>query len=157
MSSLLPKNKRSLLRQFRCGVSTLETEIPSGERYCIFCDENAIEDEINFLCTCTFYSEFRNALFLNINLIEPSVVNISAMSGIDLITFMMNDKFVKYVADFISNAWYKRQHALFNWTHITLFCFIFLLLLLLFLNLYCTFLYIICIVTNKSSRAGYFV
>ena len=50
----------------------------------------------------------------NINSIEPTVVNISAMSGIDLLTFLMNDKFVKCVADFISNAWYKRQHALFN-------------------------------------------
>ena len=80
----------------------------------LFCDEDAIEDEINFLCTCIFYSEFRDTLFHNINSIEPTVVNISAMSGIDLLTFLLNDKFVKYVADFISNAWYKRQHALFN-------------------------------------------
>ena len=36
------------------------------------------------------------------------------MSEIDLLIFLMNDKFVKYVADFIANAWYKRQHALFN-------------------------------------------
>ena len=55
---------------------------------------------------------FTFSLFHNINSIEPTVVNISAMSGIDLITFLMNDKFVKYGADFISNAWFKRQHAL---------------------------------------------
>ena len=107
VSSLLPKSKRSLLSQFRCGVLPLATEtgryrqIPSNERYCTFCDENAIED-------------LRDVLFHNINSIEPTVVNISAMSGIDLLTFLMNDKFVKCVADFISNAWYKRQHALFN-------------------------------------------
>ena len=35
------------------------------------------------------------------------VINISAMSGIDLLTFLMNDKFVKYVADFISIAWFN--------------------------------------------------
>ena len=118
--SLLPKNKRSLLSQFRCGVIPLATEteryrqIPSIERYCTFCDENAIEDEIHFLCTCNFYSDFKDALFHNINSIIPTVVNISAMSGIDLLTFLINDKFVKYVADFISNAWHKRQHALFD-------------------------------------------
>ena len=70
--------------------------------------------QIHFLCTCNFYSKLRDVLFHNINSIEPTVVNISAMSGIDLLTFLMNDKFVKCVADFISNAWYKRQHALFN-------------------------------------------
>ena len=32
------------------------------------------------------------------------------MLGIDLLTFSMNGEFVKYVADFISNAWYKRQY-----------------------------------------------
>ena len=96
------------------GRSTIYRQIPSNERYCTFCDENAIEDEIHFLCTCNFYSKLRDTLFHNINSIEPTVVNISAMSGIDLLTFLMNVKFVKCVADFISNAWYKRQHALFN-------------------------------------------
>ena len=91
-----------------------QDDIPSNERYCTFCDENAIEDEIHFLCTCNFYSKLRDTLFHNINSIEPTVVNISAMSGIDLLMFLMNDKFVKCVAHFISNAWYKRQHALFN-------------------------------------------
>ena len=48
VSSLLPKSKRSLLSQFRCGVLPLATEtgryrqIPSNERYCTFCAENAI-------------------------------------------------------------------------------------------------------------------
>ena len=59
------------------------------------------------------------------------------MSVMDLLTCLMNDKFVKYVADFISNAWYKRQHdALYNETHITLFFYI----LLLLLSLYCMYL-----------------
>ena len=104
---LLHKNKISLLGQFRCGVLPLATEtgryrqIPSNKIYCTFCDENAIEDEINFLCTCNSYSEFRYALFHNIDSIKPTVVNISAMSGIDLLTFLMNDQFVKYVAYFI--------------------------------------------------------
>ena len=116
MSSLLPKSKKSLLSQFRCGALPLATgtgryrQIPSNERYCTFCDENAIEDEIYFLCTCNFYSKLRDTLFHNINSIEPTVVNIPAMSGIDLLTFLMNDKFVKCVADFISNAWYKRPY-----------------------------------------------
>ena len=67
-----------------------------------------------FYAPVIFYSEIRDTLSHNIYSIEPTVVNISAMSGIDLLLFLMNDKFVKYVADFISNAWYKRQHALFN-------------------------------------------
>ena len=51
----------------------------------------------------------------------------------------MNDKFVKCVADFISNAWYKRQHALFNYH--TLYCFAFYYYYY-FSSLYCTFVYI---------------
>ena len=128
--SLLPENEISLLRQFRCVVLQLATkrvqyrQIPSNERYCTFSDGNAIEDEIPFLSTCNFYSQFLKNF---------------------------NDKFVKHVDDFISKAWYKRRHALFNWTHITLFCFI----LLLLSNLYC--IYCIFVVTNKSSKDGYFV
>ena len=82
------KNKRSLLSQFRCGGLPLATEtgryrqIPGNERYCTFCEQNAIEEEIHFLGTCNFYSKLRDTLFHNINLIEPTVVNISAMTNL---------------------------------------------------------------------------
>ena len=103
-------------------------QIPSNERYCTFCDENAIEDEIHFLCTCNFYSKLRDTLFHNINSIEPTVVNISAMSGIDLLTFLMNDKFVKCVADFISNACINSNMPYLTSTHYIVLLFIIIII-----------------------------
>ena len=130
-------------------------QIPSNKIYCIFCDLNTIEDKIHFLCTFDFHNKLRDTLFQNINYIEPSVINISAMLGIALLTFLLNDKFVEYVADFIPHAWYKRQmHYL---TESTLCCFS---LYYYYCQIYIAPLYILhffSIMTNKSSRAGYFI
>ena len=60
------------------------------------------------------------------------------MLGIDLLFFLINDKFVKYVADFIWNAWYKLQNALFIWIHCVVFVYI-IIIIIVKLRLYCTF------------------
>ena len=66
VTALLPKNKRSLLSQFRCGVLPLATEtgrykqVPRHERYCSMCKTNSVEDEIHFLCHCNFYKVLRD-------------------------------------------------------------------------------------------------
>ena len=120
VTALLPKNKRSLLSRFRCGVLPLATEtgrykqVPRHERYCSMCKTNSVEDEIHFLCHCNFYKVLRDDFFQNVYLIDPSVVTILNMSGEDQLILLLNDKFIKCTASFISNAWYKRQHALFN-------------------------------------------
>ena len=76
----VPKHQRSLMAQLRCG--TLPLRIETGrfnltrdsnsnryrslaveERLCQVCNNSSVENEINFLCVCPFYSQDRNKLF----------------------------------------------------------------------------------------------
>ena len=49
---------RSLLAQFRAGILRLSIEVG---RY--VCDDNVVEDEIHFLCSCKLYKEARDVFF----------------------------------------------------------------------------------------------
>ena len=63
------KYQRSFFAQFRCGILSLEIEvgryrhITLQARICRLCD-NALEDEIHFLCECTRYMYYRESLFV---------------------------------------------------------------------------------------------
>lgn len=76
----LPRYERSLLARLGCGVFPLRIEtgrfqnikdpvtnkfrkMKVEERICIFCQNDAIEDELHFICICEQYSEFRDILF----------------------------------------------------------------------------------------------
>lgn len=61
--------QRSILAQFRCGILPLQIEIgryrdvPLCDQLCELCDDLSVEDEIHFLCECSYYTEFRSDLF----------------------------------------------------------------------------------------------
>ena len=63
---------RSLIAQFRAGILPLSIYIEVGrywnisleERLCTLCDDNVVEDEIHFLCSCKLYKEVRDVLFV---------------------------------------------------------------------------------------------
>ena len=61
----------------------------------VFCNGKAIEGEIHFLCTCNFYSKLKDTLFKIINSIEPTVVNILAISG--TIYYVFNEWYVCWI------------------------------------------------------------
>jgi len=69
ITSFLPKYERSVYAQFRLGILPLRVEtgrfsgVPLERRLCIFCNNEAIEDKIHFLCACPFYFELRQPLF----------------------------------------------------------------------------------------------
>ena len=62
-------HQRKLVSKLRCSDHALETEKgrhkPANvrkrkeERFCIYCDKNAVEDEKHFLYDCTLYDELR--------------------------------------------------------------------------------------------------
>ena len=71
---------RSLLAKFRCGI--LQLHIETGrfsntkleERLCCICNNNEIEDEIHFLCICSFYSNDRHTLYTPVTHIGEDMV-----------------------------------------------------------------------------------
>ncbi len=52
-------------------------------RLCEFCEKNVIEDEKHFICSCSFYNDLRNGLYLKIYYTQP-----------EFQTMSVNDKFV---------------------------------------------------------------
>ena len=56
---------RSLIAQFRAGILPLNIEVgryrnvPLEEHLCMLCDDNVVEDEVNFLCLCQLNTEAR--------------------------------------------------------------------------------------------------
>ncbi len=50
---------------------------------CGVCETNVIEDETHFICSCSFYNELRNSLYLIINYTQP-----------EFQSMWVNDKFV---------------------------------------------------------------
>jgi len=61
----LPRQHRSALAKFRCGVAPIRLEtgryenLKVEERLCPMCDHNAIEDEVHVLINCPIYSDIR--------------------------------------------------------------------------------------------------
>ena len=87
LQGYMPKYKRSLLIQFRCGILSLEIEVGRfknvkdnitgnfrklrfEERTCNMCQVNLVGDEIHFLCVCDKYQELwcTQKKLLNINI-----------------------------------------------------------------------------------------
>ena len=66
----LSRRQRSLMAQFRAGVLPLRIETGRftresiESRVCIFCNQNAVENETHFLLHCNLYNDLRE-LYLN--------------------------------------------------------------------------------------------
>ncbi len=54
-----------------------------------FCEKNVIEDEKHFICSCSFYNDLRNSLYLKINYTEPEF---QSMSVNDKCVYMLQNK-----------------------------------------------------------------
>ena len=104
------------MAQFRLGVLPLKLETgryrqqPVNERLCEQCDLGKVEDEVHFLCECTFYEQVRNNLFDWINQSDP-----------DFTTLEIQEKFKylvkkqwKDVSLYVLQAWRMRREKLYS-------------------------------------------
>ncbi len=58
-------------------------------RLCEFCEKNVIEDENHFICSCLFYNDLRNRLYLKINYTQ---LEFQSMSVNDGFVYMLQNK-----------------------------------------------------------------
>ncbi len=69
----IQKCQRSFIPKLRCGILPLHIETGRytytglENRLCELCEQNVIEDEKHFICSCSFYNDLRNRLYLKIN------------------------------------------------------------------------------------------
>ena len=112
----VPKMHRSLLAQFRAGILPLSIEvgryrnIPLEERLCTLCDDNVVEDEIHFLCSCKLYKEARDVLFVQAAMMCDDFCR---MDVLDKFVYMMSNM-QKEVMSFIVQASHKRRTKLYS-------------------------------------------
>ena len=110
----ISRYQRSILAQFRCGILPLQIEIgryrdvPLCDRLCELCDDLSVEDEIHFLCECSYYTEFRSDLFNHASLSDSSFLD---KDSIDQFVFLMSN-YQKDVIHFLTKAIFKRSNRL---------------------------------------------
>ena len=116
VSTTLPKNVRSLIAQFRCGILPLEIEIgryrniPVENRTCSFCI-NQIEDEFHVLCQCPVYDDLRDVLYTQVIMDNSSFANSESIektylyfkSNHQILLGKFLDKAVKHRTELSSN------------------------------------------------------
>ena len=73
------------------------------------CSDEAVEDDIHFLCECSSYSEFRYFLFSHAEETDP---NFCTKDLIDKFVYLMSNH-QKHVITFLTNAVYKRVHSMY--------------------------------------------
>ena len=111
----ISKYHRSLFAQFRCGILPLEIEvgryrnIDLCDRTCLVCN-NAVEDEIHFLCQCPLYIEPRTRLF---QIANESHSDFHHMDVFDQFVYLMSNQ-QRHVVKFLSKAIPLRTDRLFN-------------------------------------------
>ena len=80
------------------------------ERLCTLCDDNVVEDEILFLCSCKLYKEARDALFAQVAMMCDDVCR---MDVLDKFVHMLSNM-QKEVMYFIVQASHKRRAKLYS-------------------------------------------
>ena len=106
----LPRNERSMLSQFRCGILPLRVETgryvgePIEERKCRLCTQNKIENEFHFLLECEHYSDARNNIFGNL---------LSELDRNNLFTHLPNN-YTRKSAKYLTCAYMKRRDTLYK-------------------------------------------
>lgn len=67
--SSIPRYQRSIMASLRSGILPLKIEtgryesIPADERICELCCSGDIENEVHFLCSCSFYKDLREQFY----------------------------------------------------------------------------------------------
>lgn len=97
----MSRGHRRVLAKFRsCNLPlAIETgrytrpKTPVLERFCKYCDQNAVEDETHFLIDCEFYSDLRYDLLNCAARIDTSFCHYDSL---DKLVFLMNCDSLQY-------------------------------------------------------------
>lgn len=79
------------------------------DRLCKKCDQNQIEDEVHFICDCSYYNSERDAFFKNIT---DQVPNFASLNSFDKMVWLMtceNTNFIEEFAKFVHRCFYLRK------------------------------------------------
>ena len=81
-----------------------------SERLCTLCNENLVEDEMHFLCCCSYYSDLRSTLY---NKARENNADFDSLDIIDKFVYLMSN----FQRDTITFTYYsvmRRKSALYH-------------------------------------------
>ena len=108
---------RSIFAQLRCGILPLKIEtgrysqIPLEYRVCIFCNINAVEDEIHFLFDCPLYSAIREKFWSNFTDFYPDFVG---RTNEEKMSLLMSENLVKKAGEYVYECYSRRNKYLYE-------------------------------------------
>ena len=109
----LIKHERSILTQFRCGILPIRIETgryvgeAPDQRLCVFCNQNAVEDERHLLFFCDMYNELRSQIFGDI------IDRLGSVSVEDKLTSLVTNH-VRKTARFLTKAYTIRRTRVYS-------------------------------------------
>jgi hypothetical protein len=114
--SLMSRQKRSYLAQFRCGILPLQLEVgrwsnkEEEERLCLVCKNGHVENENHFIFVCTFYHMQRLEFFTNVS---TKVIGFTEMSNVEKLQLFMSKEFVSDFSTYLCKIFQMRQDKIF--------------------------------------------
>jgi len=116
LTGFMSRQQRSLLAKFRGGILPLQVEtgrwqnVAWGDRICKLCNQNSVEDEFHFLCTCELYNDQRISLFEKVT-----------AKNAEFAIFSLEDKFIyllkfenREVAKYLERAYHLRKTCIYS-------------------------------------------
>ena len=77
--------------------------IPRNQRFCRYCHENKVEDELHFFTLCSKYSVFRSTLYNNISTIKSNFLELEPAQQL-LIILSAENELLPFINDFIKQS-----------------------------------------------------
>ena len=112
------RNQRAWVSRLRTSSHHLKIEtgrwnkpnpIPQSERYCVYCNEEAVDDESHFLLHCPSFVNQRRCFFSRLGCLVPDFVNLSFRDKLLTILCPTSAKAVKVTNKYISILFRARQ------------------------------------------------
>ncbi len=116
----IQKCQCSVFAKLRCGILPLHVETgwysntALENRLCEFCEKNIIEDEKHFMCSCSFYNDLRNSLYLKINYTQPEFQSMSFKYKFVYIIQNKQHQVAKFFHQAFSKRWQKSYNSIFR-------------------------------------------
>ena len=113
------RNQRAWLSRLRTSSHQLRVEsgrwskphpIPESERFCLYCSEDAVDNECHFLQVCPSFANQRRCFYSRLGSLMPNFCNLSDRDKLSTISCSTSAKAAKVTNKYISIVFRARQN-----------------------------------------------
>ena len=86
--------------------------LPVEERKCVFCSDNAVENEIHFLFECQLYTTLRTSFYSEMEALNNNFITLSNEDKLK--TLFSGSKFIRKFCLYLDDCYRKRSSVLYK-------------------------------------------